>query len=347
MSQKFQALNAYVPGEQPSDTEYVKLNTNESPYPPPPGVMAAVNGNELGRLNLYPNTDGSRLIGKLAALYGVGQENVILGNGSDELLAFAFLAFCDGGRGVAFPDVTYGLYPIYAKLYGIPYVQIPLKDDLKIDPEDYHNIGKNIVIANPNAPTGIALSPGEVEAIVRSNPDHLVLIDEAYVDFGAQSAIPLTARYDNLLISHTYSKSRSLAGARLAYAIGCAELIADMNKMKYSFNPYNVNRLTQLAGEAALDEEEYFAARRREIIETREYTASMLCGLGFEMTDSLANFLFIRHHAVRGQSLYLELKKRGILVRHWEQPRISEYLRITIGTRGQMDVLLAAVRELL
>ena len=248
LSGRFEALDVYVPGEQPADMEYIKLNTNESPYPPAPGVIAALNQFEISKLNLYPNPDGSRIIKKLAEFYGVEIQNVIIGNGSDELLAFAFLAFCDGGRGAAFPDITYGFYPVYAELYGLPYVQIPLKDDFSIDPADYCDIGKNVVLANPNAPTGIALPLRDIEAIVQSNPGHVVLVDEAYVDFGAESAIPLTHRYENLLVVHTYSKSRSMAGARLAYAIGSAPLIEDLNKMKYSFNPYNVNRLTQIAG---------------------------------------------------------------------------------------------------
>ena len=238
LSARHDTLSAYVPGEQPKQMEYIKLNTNESPYPPPLSVVAAASGDEIRKLNLYPNPDGSGLIEKLAELYGVAPENVIIGNGSDELLAFAFLAFCDSGRGAAFPDVTYGFYPVYAKLYGIPFVEIPLKDDFAVDPADYFGISKNIVLANPNAPTGVALPLSAIEAIAQSNPDHVVLIDEAYVDFGAQSAMPLTRRYDNLLVIHTYSKARSMAGARLAYAIGPAPVIGDLRKMKYSFNPY-------------------------------------------------------------------------------------------------------------
>ena len=345
-SKRLEMLEPYVPGEQPVDMEYIKLNTNESPYPPPPGVVAAIGGAEIERLNLYPNPDGMRLIEKLANYYGMSNENIIIGNGSDELLAFAFQAFCDDERSVVFPDITYGFYPVYARLYGIPYTQIPLKSDLGIDIADYCSIEKNIVLANPNAPTGIALKPDAIEAIVRSNPGHVVLIDEAYVDFGAESAMMLTHKYDNLLILHTFSKSRSMAGARLAYAVASAPIIEDLNRMKYSFNPYNVNRLTQLAGEAALEDDAYYSARHSEIVQTREYTDSKLKELGFDATDSLANFVFVKHPAFGGYELYAALKEKGILVRNFKKPRISEYIRITIGTRSQMDALIAAISDI-
>ena len=347
LSDRLKALNAYVPGEQPGEMEYIKLNTNESPYPPPPGVLKAVSEEELKKLNLYPNPDGSRLIQKLASFYGVQPADIIIGNGSDELLAFAFLAFCDALHPVVFPDITYGFYPVYTELYGLPYEQIPLKDDFTIDPDDYSGISKNIVIANPNAPTGVALTPGQIEGIVRSNPENVILIDEAYVDFGASSVIPLTRKYDNLLVVHTYSKSRSMAGARMSFAIAQAPLIDDMNRMKYSFNPYNVNRLTQIMAEAALDEEPYYVQKRHEITETRAYTEARLKKLGFIMTDSKANFLFAKHPAVGGLELYTALFENGVLVRRWDKPRISDYLRITIGTKEQMDTLITVVAGLL
>jgi histidinol-phosphate aminotransferase len=344
---RFTSLDAYIPGEQPADMEYIKLNTNESPYPPPPGVLAAVSEHELKKLNLYPNPDGTRLIKKFSEFYGVEPANVIIGNGSDELLAFSFLAFCDKERSVAFPDITYGFYPVYARLYDVPYEEIPLKDDLTVDPSDYFGIGRNIVLANPNAPTGIALPLNDIEAIVKKNPDHVVLIDEAYVGFGAESAIPLTHKYDNLLVMQTYSKSRSMAGARLAYAIGSSAIIEDLNKMKFSFNPYNVNRLTQLMGEAALDDEAYYTEKRREIIEARGYTENRLRDMGFSMTDSSANFIFVKHPDIGGYKLYTALKKRGILVRQWDKPRIADYLRITIGTKEQMIALIDTIEKIL
>ena len=345
LSERFWALDAYVPGEQPVDMTYIKLNTNESPYPPPPGVIAAVSEAELSNLRLYPNPDGTRLIKRLAEVYGVGTENIIIGNGSDELLAFAFLAFCDKGRTVAFPDITYGFYPVYARLYDIPFEQIPLKADFSIEVADYCNIGKNIVLANPNALTGIALTSHEIETIAQTNPNYIVLIDEAYVDFGAQSVIQLTRDYDNILVMHTYSKSRSMAGARMSFAIASAPIIEDMNKMKFSLNPYNVNRLTQIMSEAALDEEAYYREKRHEIIATREYTCSKLRELGFTMTDSKANFVFVKHSEVGGYEIYRALKEKGILVRHWNKQRISDYLRITIGTKEQMDALISAIER--
>ena len=347
LSPRLSGLKAYVPGEQPADMEYVKLNTNESPYPPSPGVIAAICEAEIRKLNLYPNPDGKRLIEKLASFYGVRQENVIIGNGSDELLAFAFQAFCDSERGAVFPDITYGFYPVYAELYGIPYEQIPLTDDFRIDISGYCGIGKNIFIANPNAPTGITLPLSDIEAITRSNPGYVVLIDEAYVNFGAESAIPLTHEYDNLLIIHTYSKSRSLAGARMAYAIASPPIIEDLNKMKYSFNPYNVNRLTQIAAEAALCDDDYYKEKHREIIATRGYTEAKLKELGFSMTESSANFIFAKHPDISGYELYTKLKAKGILVRNFSKPRISDHIRITIGTKDQIDALISAVKEIL
>ena len=347
LSPRLSGLKAYVPGEQPADMEYIKLNTNESPYPPSPGVIAAINETEVRKLNLYPNPDGKRLIDKLARFYGVRQENVIIGNGSDELLAFAFQAFCDNERGAAFPDITYGFYPVYAQLYGIPYEEKPLTADLKIDISDYFGIKKNIFIANPNAPTGAALSLCDIETITESNPGHIVLIDEAYVDYGAQSAIPLTSKFDNLLILHTYSKSRSMAGARMAYAIASAPVIEDLKKVKYSFNPYNVNRLTQLAAEAALDDDGYYRQKQQEVMLTRRYTEVKLKEHGFMMTDSSANFVFVKHPAASGFELYAALKEKGILVRHLDKRRISDYIRITIGTKEQMNTLISELIKII
>jgi len=347
LSKRHETLLAYVPGEQPADMQYIKLNTNESPFPPPPGAITAVTDDEINKLRLYPSPDGTRLIKKLAKIYDVNPENVIIGNGSDELLAFAFLAFCDNTCGVVFPDITYGFYPVYAELFNIPYIQIPLKDDFAIDISEYMNIGKNIIIANPNAPTGIALTLDEIEKITMSNPEHIILVDEAYVDFGATSAIPLIKKHENIIVMHTYSKSRSMAGARMAFAIAPALIIEDLNKMKYSFNPYNVNRLTQVMSEAALDDEKYFVEKRFEIIRTREYTEAKLREKGFIMTESKANFIFAKHPKFGGNELYFALKEKGILVRQWDKPRISDYLRITIGTKEQMKALIEAITEII
>jgi len=344
ISNRFSSFDAYIPGEQPSDTEYIKLNTNESPFQLPDSITRAVSS-ETGKLRLYPNSDGTRLVGKLAKLYEVSPENVMIGNGSDELLAFSFHAFFE--KGVVFPDITYGFYPVYAKLYNVPYKEIPLRDDLSVDVGDYTGIGSNVIIANPNAPTGIALEIDDVEKIVKGNPGSIIVVDEAYIDFGGKSVVELTQRYDNLLVIHTFSKSRSLAGARLGFAIGPAPVIEDLVKMKYSFNPYNVNRLTQIMGEAAIDEEDYFIEKRREIVETREYTAKQLKEKGFLFTNSSANFLFGKHPDISGFDFYSKLKDMGILVRQWNKPRISDYVRITIGTKEQMDVLVTAAEKIL
>ena len=347
LSRRFEALEAYVPGEQPQDMQYIKLNTNESPYPPSPKVFDRINGDEIEWLRLYPDPAGKKLCEKAAKLYGVGSDNVFLANGSDEALAFAFLAFFDNERPVVFPDITYGFYPVYCQLFNVPYTKIPLREDFSIRCEDYYGINKNIVIANPNAPTGLLISPDEVEKMLKTNPAHVVLIDEAYIDFGGTSAVRMIDKYDNLLVVHTCSKSRSLAGARLSFTFGSKGLIADIDKIRYSFNSYNVTRLALVAGEAAIDDEAYYVDMRGKIVKTRERTAAGLRALGFVMTDSKANFLFAKHPGVSGGDLYRKLKAMGILVRHFDKPRISDYLRITIGTDAQMDALINALKTIL
>ena len=311
------------------------------------GVFEGLAQMEIGRLNLYPDPTGHALTQALASLYDVTPDQIFLGNGSDEILSFAFMAFCDQDRKVAFPSISYGFYPVYAQLYGLDALEIPLKDDFSIDPADYCDLRRNIVIANPNAPTGLALSVAQVEEIVRSNPNHVVLIDEAYVDFGAESCLPLVDRYDNLLIARTYSKSRSMAGARLGFAIAQPELIADLERIKFSTNPYNINRLTLVAGKVAVEEDDYYQAKCRDVATTREMAARDLAALGFELTDSKANFLFARHPDLEGGAVYRGLKELGVLVRHFDKPGISDYLRITVGTPEQMDRLVSALKKLL
>lgn len=345
-SEKYSQLEAYVPGEQPRDMQYVKLNTNESPYPPSPLVLERVK-EECGRLNLYSDPECTGLRAKAAALAGVEPENVLLTNGSDEVLNFAFMAFGDGAHPFVFPNITYGFYPVVCQLNNIPYEEIPLKEDFSICVEDYIGVGKHIIIANPNAPTGIALPVSEIERIVASNPDNIVLIDEAYVDFGGESCIPLTAKYGNLLVIQTFSKSRSLAGARLGFAVGGRELIADLNTLKYSTNPYNINRMSMVAGEAAVDDNGYYMANCRRIAETRAYTVERLTALGFTVLPSKANFVFAKSPDISGLELYQELKRRGVLIRHFTRPEISQYNRITIGTKEQMDRLLAETEKIL
>jgi len=347
LSRRFESLVPYVPGEQPTDMQYIKLNTNEAPFPPSPKVFESLGGRETGRLNLYPDPEGKALRKKIAGLHGVRPENVFLANGSDELLAFAFMAFCDQERPVVFPDISYGFYPVYAELYGVPYTQIPLRQDFSINTSDYVGLNQNIVLANPNAPTGLVISLGEIERMLQTNPGHVVLIDEAYIDFGGETCIPLTEKYDNLLVVQTYSKSRFMAGVRLGFAIASEAIIEDLNKIKYSINSYNVNRLTLAAGEAAIDEDAYYKENCRTIVQNREETAKALKELGFVMTDSKANFLFAKLPGYNGGELYRRLKNKGILVRHFDKPRISDYLRITIGTTEQMEALISALKCIL
>lgn len=345
LKQTYQELEAYVPGEQPRDMVYIKLNTNESPFPPAPQVAEAMTKEQVDLLRLYSDPTCKVLKEKFANLYGVNTENIYVGNGSDEVLEFAFMAFSQDG--VLFPDITYGFYTVFGDLFRADYRQVPLKEDFSVDYKDYCNAGKMIVIANPNAPTGLSIPVWQIEEILKSNPDHVVLIDEAYVDFGGESCYPLLKRYENLLVVRTFSKSRCLAGGRLGYAIGPANLIADLEKLKFSTNPFNVNRLSMVLGEATVDAEDYYQEKCREIIAIREKTTELMREMGFEVLPSQGNFIFARHNAIGGEALYLELKKRGILVRHFNGARIREFNRITIGTAEQMDKFIATVREIM
>lgn len=346
LSQKFKELEAYVPGEQPTDKKYIKLNTNESPYPPSPDVVAAAS-EEAKKLNLYSDPELKRLV-KLAALrFSVSEDMVLFTNGSDEILDFAFMAFCDKDNPIVFPDITYGFYPVFAKLYGIPYKEIPLDDDFNINYRDYLNVHANVVIANPNAPTGKIMPLWQIEEILKSNPGNIVIIDEAYVDFGAESAVSLIPKYNNLLVTQTFSKSRSLAGARLGFGIACPAVIDDLKKIKYSTNPYNVNRMTMAAAVAVLESDAYYMDNCKKIMNTRAKTKSELEALGFYVLDSSANFLFAKSDVIGGAELYLKLKNRGILVRHFEKPRISDFNRITVGTDEEMKMLISAIKDIL
>ena len=345
-SNKYSSLEAYTPGEQPKDMKYIKLNTNESPFPPSKRAIELAL-EEAKRLQLYSDPECTPLVAKGAELYGVKKSQILFTNGSDEILNFAFMAFCDKEHPIVFTDITYGFYTVFADLNGIPYEQIPLKDDFSIDYRDYLSINKNIVIANPNAPTGLALPLSQIEEIVKSNPNNVVIIDEAYVDFGAESAVSLVDKYDNLIVTQTFSKSRSLAGARLGFGIACEALIADMNTIKYSTNPYNVNRMTMMAGYGALCENDYYMSNCKEIAKNRDYTKKSLEALGFVVLDSRANFVFAKSNKISGEELYLKLKERGILIRHFTKERIKDFNRITIGTKEQMDALISAVKEIL
>lgn len=345
-SSKYQSLEAYTPGEQPRDMQYIKLNTNESPYPPSENVVQAVM-TESQRLNLYSDPESRELTQAIADRYSVKYENVLMTNGSDEILNFAFMAFCDDEKGIAFPNISYGFYPVFAQLNRIPFKEIPLAEDFSICVEDYCHIGMNIVIANPNAPTGMALSLDSIEKIVLSNPDSVVIIDEAYVDFGADSAVGLTSQYDNLLVTQTYSKSRSLAGARIGYGIGNEKLIQDLNTIKYSTNPYNINRMSSAAGIAAIESDRYYMDNCKKIAETRAYTKAELERLGFTVLNSKSNFLFAKPNGIGGGEYYKTLKEMGILVRHFNKELIKDYVRITIGTPEQMNALIEATEKIL
>ncbi len=345
-SEKYKNLVPYVPGEQPQEIKYLKLNTNESPFPPSKGVAEAVAA-EAERLQLYSDPDSKELTAKIAEVYGVKPSQVVVTNGSDEVLNFAFMAFADEKRPLAFPNITYGFYTVFADINHIPYTEIPLRCDFTINPEDYTGINKNIVIPNPNAPSGYELPLTDIEKMVASNPDNLVIIDEAYVDFGAESAVPLINKYDNLFVTQTFSKSRSMAGARLGFGIASEELISDINTIRYSTNPYNINRMTAAAGYAALCDNDYYMKNCRIIEENREQAASELKKLGFTVLPSKANFIFVKSERISGEKLYTELKKRGILIRHFDKEIIRDYNRITIGTQAQMEKLVQTVKEIL
>ena len=346
-SHRLDKLVPYTPGEQPRDMQYIKLNTNESPFPPSPSVIRAA-AREAERLQLYSDPTCRETTEKLAEVYGIAPEQVILTNGSDEVLNFAFMAFADEDHPLVFPAVTYGFYPVFAELNRIPYEEIPLKEDFSVDFRSFLNLGgKTIVIANPNAPTGLCLTLTEIEEILKTNPDGVVIIDEAYVDFGAESAVTLVDKYENLLVTQTFSKSRSLAGARLGFGIGQKALIADLHTVRYSTNPYNVNRMTAAAGYAALCDNRYYMDNCRTIMANRTYTTEALQALGFEVIPSKTNFVFAKTERIGGEALYLELKRRGILVRHFTKAGIEEYNRITIGTKEQMEAFIAAVTSIL
>lgn len=346
LSQKYSSLTPYTPGEQPKERKFIKLNTNESPFPPSPHAVQLASEAAMS-VELYSDPECKRLHAAIAELYGVGEDCVLCTNGSDEILNFAFMAFCDDAHPAVFPNITYGFYSVFAELGGIPYEEIPLNADFTINVEDYVGINKTVFIANPNAPTGIALSLDDVERIVASNPQNVVVIDEAYVDFGAQSAVLLTKKYKNLLVTQTFSKSRSMAGARLGFGIACPELIADLNLIKYSTNPYNVNSLTMAMGIGTLDDEQYTRSNCNAVIENREYAARELADMGFVLTDSKANFLFAKHPDIDGGEIYKKLRERGILVRHFVKPEIAQYNRITVGSREQMEALVRALRDII
>ncbi|WP_315136717.1 histidinol-phosphate transaminase [Achromobacter marplatensis] len=344
-------LSPYVPGEQPKLQNLIKLNTNEHPYGPSPKVLDAIRAACDDTLKLYPDPSSDRLRQTIASTVGVQPGQVFVGNGSDEVLAHVFLALLKHERPLRFPDITYSFYPVYCGLYGIEYETVPLAADFRIDVEDYLPGARGqagaIIFPNPNAPTGRALSLAEVERIVAGNPDAVVVVDEAYVDFGGESAVGLVARYDNLLVVQTLSKSRSLAGLRVGFAVGCAELIDGLDRVKNSFNSYPIDRLASAGAVAALEDTEYFEKTRQAVIETRSRMTAGLESLGFEVLPSAANFVFARHPSKDASGLAAALRERSIIVRHFRHARIDQFLRITVGTDEQVDLLLKGLAEVL
>ncbi len=341
------ALTPYVPGEQPRVADLVKLNTNESPFGPSPRVLEAIRAEAADTLRLYPDPEADALRRTLAAYHGVDTAQVFVGNGSDEVLAHVFAALLRHDRPLLFPDISYSFYPVYCGLFGIAHETVPLDADMRVRIADYRRPCGAIILTNPNAPTGIALDRHDIAVLLDDHPDQVVVIDEAYIDFGAETAIPLVATHPNLLVVHTMSKSRALAGLRVGYAIGDAGLIEALVRVKNSFNSYPLGRPAQAGAIAAVEDEAYFQQSRERVIESRTRMCDGLARLGFDILPSSANFVLVRHPEQSGTILAAALRERAILVRHFAKPRISEFLRITVGTDAQGDALLAALREIL
>lgn len=339
-------VEPYVPGEQPKDKNIIKLNTNENPYPPSPNAAAVMREFETDRMKLYPDPDSTVLVDALAERYGVNSSQIFVGVGSDDVLSMAFMTFFNSDKPVLFPDITYSFYDVWAEVYRIPYKRIPLDENLHITPSDYKTENGGIIFPNPNAPTGVLESVSMIEEIVRANPQSVVIIDEAYIDFGGESCLPLIERYENLLVVQTFSKSRSMAGMRIGFAMGNEKLIKYMNDVKFSVNSYTMNPVTQLCGAESVRDEEYFQKTVNMIIGTREKTKKRLSELGFTFPDSMSNFIFASHKTKPAGQIFEELKKRRIFVRYWNKPRISNSLRITIGTPEEMDILIKALEEI-
>lgn len=347
LSSLYSKLEPYTPGEQPKDKAYIKLNTNESPFPPSPKVREALNDEVINDLNLYPDPEISLLRTAIAENFGLTKENVFVANGSDDVIAFSIMAFCGRGGKLACPDITYGFYPVYAELFGVELTEVPLREDFSINIEDYSNFNCPVIIANPNAPTGLMLSPEAVESLVKENPDRLIIMDEAYMDFGKASAVELTKKYNNLLVIQTFSKSRSLAGLRIGFAVGSADIIRDLETIRFSFNPYNINSLTLRAATSAIKDKAYYDGCIDKIIKNREETKIALKDMGFKVLDSKSNFIFASHPDYSAKKLYEELKNRGILVRYFSKERIKDYVRITVGSKEQMQAVITQIENIL
>ena len=339
-------VEPYVPGEQPKDGNVIKLNTNENPYPPAPGVREAVDNTNIDRLRLYPDPDVTELVGAIADYYDVDRNQVFVGVGSDDVLSMCFLTFFNGNKPILFPDITYSFYSVWADLYRIPYEKQPLDKDFNIVAQDYYKENGGVIFPNPNAPTGLYMGLDTVRDIIEHNRDVVVIVDEAYIDFGGQSARELVNEYDNLLVVQTFSKSRSMAGMRIGYAFGCAELIKVLNDVKFSFNSYTMNMTSINYGVAAIKDKAYFEECVDKIITTRQKAKKALSELGFTFPDSQANFIFATHKSVPAKEIFEKLKAKKIYVRYFNQPGIDNYLRITVGTDEQMDKLIQALTEI-
>lgn len=344
---KISNIEPYIPGEQPQDKNYIKLNTNENPYGPSPRVIQKLNENVNDDLRLYPDPTCGELINTIAKYYNLTNDQIFIGNGSDEVLALSFMTFFEKGRKVLFPGITYSFYEVYANLFNIDYELVPLDEEFKIPIKGFCGENGGIVIPNPNAPTSLLLSINSLKQIVEKNQDSLVIIDEAYIDFGGESMVDYINEYDNLLVIQTFSKSRSLAGMRIGIALGNKDLIEGLNRVKNSFNSYTVNRLSLVAAKESLLDEEYFNKTVNQIIATREWVIKELKNLDFHVLESKTNFLFVSHNKVPAEFLYLKLKEKGILVRYFNKERIDNYLRITIGSDFDMKILIETLKEIL
>jgi histidinol-phosphate aminotransferase len=336
----------YVPGEQPQTMGMIKLNTNENPYPPAPKVKEILEGFQAERFKLYPDPTEKALISRLADYYQVKEEQVFAGIGSDDVLAMAFLTFFNGKEPILFPDITYSFYDVWADLFGITYHRVPLTEDFRLDPNDYKRINGGIIFPNPNAPTGIYEDLSIIEQILKENQESIVIIDEAYIDFAGSSAVELIDTYENLVVVQTFSKSRSMAGVRIGFAIGNAELISYLNNAKNSFNSYTLNELSMNLGVAALEDREYFEDTVKKIIETREWTKHRLTELGFSFPNSRGNFIFAKHDTLSAEEIYMKLREKNIFVRYFKKNRIDQYLRITIGTQEEMVSFIKALKDI-
>lgn len=347
LEKNFRKVEPYVPGEQPNLPDMIKLNTNENPYPPSPKVEEAMKSFELDTLRLYPDPASEALVGALSKRYGVKENQVYTGVGSDDVLAIAFLTFFNSGKKILFPDITYSFYDVWAELFQIPYERPALTEDFDLVLEDYQVENGGVVIANPNAPTGVKQDMAFLRSVIEANPDVVVIIDEAYVDFSGESAIPLIDEYDNVVVVQTFSKSRSMAGMRIGYAFGPEKLIKAMNDVRYSFNSYPMTRLSVALGVAALEDEAYFQETVKKIVETREWTKDQLKDMGFTFQDSQTNFIFATHKNVHAQVIFDALREKHIFVRHFSNPRIDNYLRISIGTKAEMEAFVEATKKII